>query len=96
MLLWDTATRFRVVAQLLVSTPCQTLARLRREMRYSPESIRRTVPRKVPDIFCDASGNRLNLGDFDGNGLNCNNWNDDDNANDNLGVFALMMGKGFS
>lgn len=62
-------------------------------MRYSPESIRRTVPRKVSGISCNADGNRLNLGNFDDTGLNCNNWNFDDNANDNLGVFALMMEK---
>lgn len=42
-------------------------------------------------IFCNADGNRLNLGNFDENGLNCDNWNWDDNHNDNLGVFALMM-----
>jgi len=47
----------------------------------------------VSGISCNADGNRLNLGNFDDTGLNCNNWNDDDNANDNLGVFALMMGK---
>lgn len=35
-------------------------------------------------------GNRLNLGNFDENGLNCNNWWND-NRNDNLGVFGLMM-----
>ena len=40
---------------------------------------------------CNADGNRLNLGDFDGNGLNCDNWNFDEKRNDNLGVFVLMM-----
>jgi hypothetical protein len=45
----------------------------------------------VSDISCNADGNRLNLGNFDDIGLDCNNWNFDDNANDNLGVFALMM-----
>ena len=62
-------------------------------MRYSSESIQRAVFRMVSGISRNADGNRLNLGDFDDTGLNCNNWNDDDNANDNLGVFALMMGK---
>ena len=34
--------------------------------------------------------NRLELGNFDEDGLNCNdNWDDD--ANDNLGVFPLMV-----
>ena len=77
------------------STPCQTLSRSRREMRYSPESIRRAVFWKVSGIFCDANGNRLNL-NWNERELNCDNWNDDDNANNNVGVFALMMGKGFS
>ena len=75
------------------STPCQTLTRLWRDMRYSPERTRRAVLREVPGISGNAAGNRLNLANFDGTGLNCNNWNFDDNANDNLGVFALMMGK---
>ncbi len=39
-----------------------------------------------------ADGNRLNLGNFDEHGLNCdNNWNWDDNRNDNLGVFPLIV-----
>jgi hypothetical protein len=36
-------------------------------------------------------GNRLNLGDFDSNGLNCDNWNQDDDRNSNLGCFPLMV-----
>jgi len=36
-------------------------------------------------------GNRLNLGNFDRDGLNCDNWNWDDDGNDNLGCFAPMM-----
>lgn len=32
----------------------------------------------------NADGNRLKLGNFDENGLNCDNWNWDDNRNDNL------------
>lgn len=65
-------------------------------MRFSPERIRRAVFRKVSGISRNADGNRLNLGNFDGTGLNCNNWNYDDDANDNLGVCALMMGKTIS
>lgn len=42
-------------------------------------------------ISCNADGNRLNLGNFDDAGLNCGYWYFDDNANDNVGVFALMM-----
>ena len=37
--------------------------------------------------------NRLNLGDFDEHGLDCDNWNWDANRNSNLGAFALMMRK---
>lgn len=33
----------------------------------------------------DSNGYRVNVGNFDENGLNVNNWNDD-NRNDNLGV----------
>lgn len=33
----------------------------------------------------DADGNRVNVGNFDSNGLNVNNYLDD-NRNDNLGV----------
>jgi hypothetical protein len=32
----------------------------------------------------------LELGNFDENGLNCNNWWDS-NRNGNIGVFALMV-----
>ncbi len=42
--------------------------------------------------FRDADGNRLYLGNFDADGLNCNNWNGED-ANGNIGVFALMVKK---
>jgi hypothetical protein len=41
----------------------------------------------------NADGNRLDLGDFDEQGLNCDNYDWDDNRNDNLGCFALMMCK---
>lgn len=34
-------------------------------------------------------GNRLIVGNFNENGLNCNNWNED--ANDNIGFFLLMV-----
>jgi len=34
-------------------------------------------------------GNRLIAGNFNDNGLNCNNWNE--NGNDNIGFFLLMM-----
>lgn len=44
-------------------------------------------------LTLNADGNRLNLGDFDENGLNCDNYNWDDNRNDNLGVFPLMVCK---
>lgn len=33
----------------------------------------------------DSNGDRVNVGNFDENGLNVNNWNDHD-RNDNLGV----------
>jgi hypothetical protein len=64
----------------------------RRRIRFNPESIQWAVfwmafgakNSRNPD------GNRLNLGNFDENGLNCNNWWND-NRNDNLGVFGLMM-----
>ena len=42
--------------------------------------------------FCDADGDRLNLNWNEGK-LNCDNWNRDDKAYDNIGVLALMMGK---
>jgi len=35
------------------------------------------------------NGNRLIAGNFDENGLNCNNWNE--NGNDNVGFFLLMV-----
>jgi len=38
-------------------------------------------------MFVDSDGNRVNVGNFDRNGLNVNNWNDD-NRNSNLGVSA--------
>jgi hypothetical protein len=39
----------------------------------------------------NADGNRLNLGNFDESGLNCNdNWWDE-NRNRNLGAFLLMV-----
>ena len=44
------------------------------------------------DILCfpfHADGNRLIAGNFDEDGLNCNNW--DENANDNIGFFLLMV-----
>jgi len=42
----------------------------------------------------NADGNRLNLGDFDADGLNCNNWNwNDDKRNPNIGCFPLMVCK---
>lgn len=37
-------------------------------------------------IYLHVDGNRLNVGNFDETGLNCDNWNDDE-RNDNLGVF---------
>jgi hypothetical protein len=37
--------------------------------------------------------NRLNLGDFDSSGLNCDNWNWDSNQDSSLGCFPLMMCK---
>lgn len=46
----------------------------------------------VSDISCNADGNRLDL-NWNEAGLNCDNWNDDDKANDNIGAFVLMMGK---
>jgi len=49
------------------------------------------VIQTIPGITCNADGNRLNLGNFDGTGLNCNNWNSDGERNGNLGVFALMV-----
>ncbi len=39
----------------------------------------------------NSDGNRLNLGNFDEHGLNCNdNWWDE-NRNSNMGVFPLMV-----
>lgn len=35
--------------------------------------------------FVDSNGNHVNVGNFDGDGLNVNNWNDDD-PNSNVGV----------
>ncbi len=74
-------------------TPCQTLVRILRSIKFNPECIRRVVIRMVSGASCNADGNRLNLGDFDDAGLNCDddNWNDD--RNDHIGAFALMMGK---
>ncbi len=43
-------------------------------------------------FFCNADGDRLKLNWNEGR-LNCNYWNDDDDRNDNIGVFALMVGK---
>lgn len=43
-------------------------------------------------MTCLPNGNRLNL-NFSEDGLNCDNWNWDDNRNSNLGCFALMMCK---
>jgi len=37
--------------------------------------------------FVSSNGNRVNVGNFDSNGLNVNNWTDD-NCNDNVGVVA--------
>lgn len=36
-----------------------------------------------------ADGDRLIAGNFNEDGLNCNNWNKD--ANDNIGFFLLML-----
>lgn len=41
--------------------------------------------------FFHEDGNRLIAGNFDRNGLNCNNWNG--KANDNVGFFLLMVCK---
>ncbi|MBI5230118.1 MAG: hypothetical protein HY981_02350 [Candidatus Magasanikbacteria bacterium] len=43
---------------------------------------------------CRAGCFRLNLGNFDENGLNCNNWNSDETPNENLGVFERQMNVG--
>jgi hypothetical protein len=37
--------------------------------------------------YLDSNGNRVNVGNCDANGVNINNWNDDD-PNDNIGVGA--------
>ena len=39
------------------------------------------------DNFLTSDGNRVNVGNFDANGLNVNN-NWDDNRNDNIGLAA--------
>lgn len=50
--------------------------------------------RKYNNIALNSDGNRLNLGNFDENGLNCDNWNwNGDNRNSNLGCFPLMVSK---
>lgn len=42
-------------------------------------------------LYLHADGDRLNLGNFGENGLNCDNWNWDENRNDNLGCFPPMV-----
>jgi hypothetical protein len=37
--------------------------------------------------YLDSDGNRVNVGNCDANGVNVNNWNDD-NRNDNVGLPA--------
>ena len=37
--------------------------------------------------YLDSNGNHVNVGNFDGKGLNVNNWNDD-NRNSNIGLSA--------
>jgi hypothetical protein len=37
--------------------------------------------------YLDSDGNRVNVGNCDANGVNVNNWNDD-NRNDNVGLSA--------
>ena len=44
--------------------------------------------RWVKTITRAASGNRVNIGNFDSDGLNVNNYNDD-NRNNNIGVSLL-------
>lgn len=39
-----------------------------------------------PGIVVDSNGYRVNVGDFDLDGLNINNWNDDENPNSDIGV----------
>lgn len=68
-------------------TPCRVFVRVWRRMRYSPESIQRTVIRMIRGIFCNEDGNRLNL-NWNEDSLNCDNWNWDDNRNPNIAVFA--------
>jgi len=41
-------------------------------------------------LTLNADGNRLIAGNFNQNGLNCNNWNDSI-GNDNVGFFLLMV-----
>ena len=62
----------------------------RRKIRYSPESIQRTVFWVVSGISCNSDGNRLKLNWNEGR-LNCDNWNWDDNRNSNLAVFVVMV-----
>jgi hypothetical protein len=47
----------------------------------------------ILSLALNSDGNRLNLGNFDANSLNCDNWNWDDNSNPNLGCFPLMVCK---
>ena len=42
--------------------------------------------------YLDANGNRVNVGNFDANGLNVNNWNDD-NRNDNIGLASARQSR---
>jgi hypothetical protein len=40
--------------------------------------------------YCDSAGDRVNVGNFDADGLNVNNWNDD-NRNDNVAVSSARQ-----
>ncbi len=44
----------------------------------------------IEHSFLNVDGNRVYLGNFDENGLNCN-WDWDDNRNDNIGAFPVMV-----
>ena len=45
--------------------------------------------------FVDSDGNRVNVGNFDSQGLNVNN-NSDDNRNDNLGLSSARQSSPYS
>jgi hypothetical protein len=48
------------------------------------------ISNPVGESADSSDGNRVNVGNFDSDGLNVNNWNDD-NRNDNIGLSAARQ-----